>query len=398
NSIANLLGEEASTYSETTERVERLEEASFIVRRAATALNMPTDNIKLDAELVRRLDQIRLIRRLIQKGNMQIRLIELVDDWHKNDSGVIIGYFGAEKILSVFIPTAPGKYKLVTKDKPDGVPITDDIAAQIDKNAFECYAGFPARELGILDLMKFIFKQCWASDYKTVIVISLVSGLIPLAMPLVTETIFADIIPILDRQGLATVTQVIMVTSFTTASLGIVRSIAVMRISTRMNMATEAAMWNRLLTLPTKFFRQFTSGELASRMNGISVVKGLVSADFIGGLFGFVFSFWSIFLMCYYSLKLTAAAVAIWFVYAIITAFIYRRVINFQRNLIAANNKEAGIVQQIFKGLAKFREHGAENQAYWLWSSVSAKRGSGTSNSVGKATTTRLSAACNRSS
>lgn len=370
NSIANLLGEETTQYSETTERAERLEEASFIVRRAAVALNMPTDNIKLDAEIVRKLDQIRLIRRLVQKGNMQMRLIELVDDWHKNDSGVIIGYYGEHKTLSVFVPTAPGKYKLVTKDKPEGFPITDDVAAQIDKSAFECYAGFPARELKILDLMKFIFKQCWFADYKTVIVISLVAGIIPLAMPLVTETIFADIIPILDRQGLATVTQVIMVTSFTTASLGIVRTIAVMRITTRMNMATEAALWGRLLTLPTKFFRRFTSGELASRMQGISVIKGLVSADFIGSLFGFVFSFWSVFLMCYYSLKLTAVAVVIWFVYAIITAFIYRRVIGFQRNLIAANNKEAGIVQQIFKGLAKFREHGAENQAYWLWSGV----------------------------
>lgn len=370
NSIANLLGEETTIYSETVERTERLEEASFIVQRAATALKMPTDNIKLDAELVRRLDQIRLIKRLVQKGNMQMRLIELVDDWYKNDSGVIIGYFGEAKTLAVFVPTAPDKYKLVTKNNPDGIPITDEVAAQIDKSAFECYAGFPARKLGILDLMKFIFKQCWVADYKTVIVISLVAGLIPLAMPLVTETIFADIIPILDRQGLATVTQVIMVTSFTTASLSIVRTIAVLRISTRMNMATEAALWGRLLTLPTKFFRQFTSGELASRMNGISVVKSLVSAEFIGGLFGFVFSFWSIFLMCYYSLKLTAAAIAVWFVYAIITAFIYRRVINFQRNLIAANNKEAGIVQQIFKGLSKFKEHGAENQAYWLWSSV----------------------------
>ena len=370
NSIANLLGEETTTYSETTERAARLEEASFIVRRAAIALNMPTENIKLDMELVRRLDQIRLLHRLVQKGNMQMRLIELVDDWHKNDSGVIIGYFGENKTLSAFIPTAPGKYKIVTKENPEGTEITDDIAAKIDKSAFECYAGFPARELKIFDLMKFIFKQCWFADYKTVIVVSLFAGLIPLAMPLVTETIFADIIPILDRQGLATVTQVIMVTSFTTASLGIVRTIAVLRISSRMNMATEAALWNRLLTLPTKFFRQFTSGELASRMNGISVIKGLVSAEFIGGLFGFVFSFWSIFLMCYYSLKLTAAAVAIWFVYAIITAFIYRRVIGFQRNLIAANNKEAGIVQQIFKGLSKFREHGAENQAYWLWSSV----------------------------
>ena len=370
NSIANLLGEEATAYSESTERAERLEEASFIVRTAAVALKMPTENIKLDAELVRKLDQIRLIRRLIQKGNMQMRLIDLVEDWHKQDSGVIIGYFGAEKTLSVFVPTAPGKYKLVTKDQPAGVEITDDIAAQINKSAFECYAGFPRRELDILDLMKFIFKQCWVADYKTVIVISLFAGLIPLVMPLVTETIFADIIPILDRQGLATVTQVIMVTSFTTASLSIVRTIAVLRISTRMNMATEAALWGRLLALPTKFFRKFTSGELASRMNGISVIKGLVSAEFIGGLFGFVFSFWSVFLMCYYSLKLTAAAVVVWFIYAIITAFIYRRVIGFQRNLINANNKEAGIVQQIFKGLAKFREHGAENQAYWLWSTV----------------------------
>ena len=370
NSIANLLGEESEIYSETVERTERLEEASFIVRNAATALNMPTDNIKLDAELVRKLDQIRLIRRLIQKGNMQMRLIELEENWHKCDSGVIIGYFGAEKTLSVFIPLEPGKYKLVNRENPDGFPITDEVAAQIDKSAFECYGGFPAKKLGILDLMKFIFKQCWFADYRTVILVSLVSGIIPLAMPLVTETIFADIIPILDREGLATVTQVIMVTSFTTASLGIVRTIAVMRITSRMNMATEAALWNRLLTLPTKFFRQFTSGELASRMGGISVIKGLVSADFIGGLFGFVFSFWSIFLMCYYSLKLTGVAIAIWFVYAIVTAFIYRRVIGFQRNLIAANNKEAGIVQQIFKGLSKFREHGAENQAFWLWSSV----------------------------
>lgn len=370
NSIANLLGEESTNYSETTERVERLEEASFIVRCAAVALKMPTDNIKLDAEIVRRLDQIRLIRRLIQKGNMQMRLIELVDDWHKCDSGVIIGYFGKEKTLSVFVPIEAGKYKIITKDKPEGFPITDEIAAQIDKSAFECYAGFPAKKLKILDLMKFIFKQCWFADYRTVIVISLVSGIIPLAMPLVTETIFQDIIPILDRQGLATVTQVIMVTSFTTASLGIVRSIAVMRITTRMNMATEAALWGRLLSLPTKFFRQFTSGELASRMGGISTIKDLVSADFIGGLFGFVFSFWSVFLMCYYSFKLTAVAIAVWFVYAIITAFIYRRVIGFQRNLINAQNKEAGILQQIFKGLAKFREHGAENQAYWLWSSV----------------------------
>ncbi|MBR4153231.1 MAG: NHLP bacteriocin export ABC transporter permease/ATPase subunit [Selenomonadaceae bacterium] len=370
DAISNLFGEETSNYSETISRNEKIEEATFIVRRVANFFEMPSDNIRISAEMTKKFDQIRLIRRLMQKGNMQMRLVTLVEDWHKKDSGILIGYYGEEKTLAAFVPTAPGDYKLVTTKNPDGIKIDDKISAQIDKSAFECYGGFPARELKIFDLLKFIFKQCWIADYKTVIAVGLFSGLIPLVMPIVTETIFQDIIPILDRQGLATVTQVMMVTSFTTASLGIVRTIAVMRITTRINMSTEAALWNRLLTLPTKFFRQFTSGELASRMGGMSVIKGLVSPEFIGSLFSFVFSFWSVFLMCYYSLKLTGVAIAIWFVYAIITAFIYRRVIGFNRKLIDAQNREAGMIQQIFAGLAKFREHGAEKQAYYLWSKV----------------------------
>lgn len=370
NAISNLFDEENLNFSETTSRNEKLELATFIVRRVAMALNMPTENIKIAPELIKKLDQVRLLRRLIQKGNMQMRLVTLIDNWYKFDSGVLIGYYGDEKELAVFVPTAPGDYKMVTKNLPDGIKIDSDVAKKIAKDAFECYAGFPSRQLKIWDLLKFIFKQCWIADYKTVIAVSLFSGLIPLVMPIVTETIFADIIPILDREGLATVTQVTMVTSFTMASLGIVRTIAVMRITTRIDMATEAALWGRLLTLPTKFFRQFTTGELASRMGGMDVLKGLVSPEFIGGIFGFVFSFWSIFLMCYYSLKLTAVAICIWIVYVIVTAFIYRRVIRFQRNLIAAQNAESGTIQQIFAGLAKFREHGAEKQAYYLWSKV----------------------------
>ena len=74
--------------------------------------------------------------------------------------------------------------------------------------------------------------------------------------------------------------------------------------------------------------------------------------------------------MCYYSLKLTAAALAVWFVWFIVIGFIYRRVISFQRNLIAASNKESGLLLQIFTGLSKFRVHGSEEQAYYLWSKV----------------------------
>lgn len=105
-------------------------------------------------------------------------------------------------------------------------------------------------------------------------------------------------------------------------------------------------------------------------MQGIDSIKSVVSGEFVSTVFNFIFSFWSLFLMCYYSLKLTAAALCVWVIYCFISAFIYRRVINFQRNLVSANNKTASIVQQIFTGLSKFRVQGAEEQAFYLWSKV----------------------------
>ena len=370
NGIRSLLGEEKLNYSGNDELSTNraVKSAAFVVRLVAKTLSMPTDKIFLDSEVAGKLDQVTLLRRLMQKGNMQMRLVTLRDDWYKKDTGVMIGYYGDKKNLAAIIPTSPEGYKVFTEDFPNGLEIDDDTIKNISKDAFQCYGGFPARELKIFDLLKYMFHQCWKADYRTVIITSLFAGLIPLATPIITETVFQDIIPILDRQGLATVTQALMVTSFTTAALSIVRSIAVMRISTKIELSAESALWGRLMSLPTKFFRRYTVGELASRMSGLGVVKGLVSGEFVGAVMGFLFSFWSIFLMCYYSMKLTAAAVAVWLVYSIFIAFIYRRVLDFQRKIIAAGNKTAGTVQQIFAGLSKFRVQGAEEQAYHLWS------------------------------
>ena len=134
-----------------------------------------------------------------------------------------------------------------------------------------------------------------------------------------------------------------MVTSFTLAAISIVRSIAVLRITTHLDMATEAALWSRVLTLPTKFFRKFTSGELAQRMGGIQEIKSLISGEFVATVFNIIFSFWSLFLMCYYSVKLTAIAFVIWIIYCLIMILIYRRVVLFQTNLIEAKNNTCKI-------------------------------------------------------
>ncbi len=372
NGVRNLLGEEPIYGSGIGVNVKQAaEDATFVVQRVAKALNMKVENIQLSSEVVSHMDAPTILRRLVQKGNMQMRAVSLPEGWHKNDTGAIIAYWtpggGKERILTALVQESPVKYIAYTPDHSEGFEVTDSVAKEIEKEAFQLYAGFPARKLKMWDLVKFMFLQCWKADYRTILLCSVFAGMIPMATPVITETIFQDIIPILDRQGLATVTQALMVTSFTTAALSIVRSIAVMRISTHIEIAAEAAMWGRLLSMPTKFFRKFTTGELASRMNGVNIAKSLASGGFVDSVFSFFFSFWSIFLMCYYSFKLTAAAVMVWIVYAVFQGLVLKRTLTFQREIIAAGNKTAGTIQQIFAGLAKFRVQGAEEQAYNLW-------------------------------
>ncbi len=369
NSISNLLGEESIIIEKTGEkRNSKTEESIFIVRSVAKAFGMPVDNITISENLVKKLDAIGLLNRLIQKGNMQIRYISLSSDWYKHDIGVMIGYYGENKELAAFIPETPNTYKMITVQQPNGVRVTRKIAENIGSDAFTCYAGFLPKALTTYDLLKYMFTQCWKSDYLTILIISIIAGLIPLITPIITETIFQDIIPILDRQSLATVTQVMMVTAFTVCALSIIRSIAIIRISTKLRISTEAALWGRLMSLPTKFFRRFTVGELASRMSGIDEIKELVSGDFIGTIFSFVFSFWTIALMCYYSFSLTFTALGIWLIHFLIISIFYYQTLKIQRNMINNANQTAGTVQQIFAGLAKFRVQGAEEQAYQLWS------------------------------
>ncbi len=372
DAIDNLLGEEEIFYEErnTEQRTKNLEEASFIIHLVQKSLRMGQSDISIPPERLKKLDSIGLIRRVAQKANVQLRLIKLEKNWYTKDCGTMIGYYGEKKEMAAIIPQTPGHYRLITRSMPEGIKITEDEANKLDMDAFLCYAGFPRRKMRIRDLLRFMFRQCWLSDYRTILLVSFFAGIIPLVTPVITETVFQNIIPIMDREGLVSVTQVLMVTSFTMAALSMIRSVSVMRIGSRLDMSVEAALWGRLLNMPEKFFRRFTTGELASRMRGFEALNEVLSGTFVSSVFNTLFSFWSLLLMCWYSLKLTAVAVVIWAIWCVITVAIYWRVLSYQRKLIAATNAEAGLVQQIFAGLGKFRVHGAEEQAYNLWSKV----------------------------
>lgn len=368
SSVAMLLDEESDLLVDNLVGDKNLEEAAFVVGRIANALSMPTENIKVPQEIARKMDQLNLIRRLVQKVGMQMRLVHLEEGWHAKDNGVMLGYYGAQKELAALLPVTPTSYRLVTRSQPEGIIVTEAVAKDLDKDAFACYAGLPPAVLAPIEVLRFIGRHIWKKDCWAVLMASFIAGFVALAVPMVTETVFQDIIPIFDYEGLVMVTQIAILAGFTTLMVTVVRSIAVLRLSVNVDMSVEAALLGRLFSLPTRFFRRFQSGELVGRLMGVSEVKAVMKGDLLATVFNLVFSFWSLVLMCYYSLKLTVIVLALWLIYLAVVTFFARKYLPFTRAKITAHNGTSGLLQQIFAGLSKFRLHGAEGQAFYLWS------------------------------
>ncbi len=374
--VSLLLDEKEIVHTEYTGSGTRkkLGEAVFIVRRVAQALLLPTEKIDIAPELVQKIDQFGILKRLVQKGNMQMRLVTLNPGWQEKDGGVMLGYYNptgepdGKRALAALLPASVKSYTLVTMEHPEGIPVTEDVAKNVDKDAFACYAGLPVEKLTLSGLIRDMVRRTWASDWQTILLTSIVAGLIPLVTPVITETVFRDIIPILDRQGLATVAQVSIVAGLTTAVMAVVRSVAALRFTTHLDMAVEAGIWGRLLALPTRFFRNIQTGDLANRLMAMNVVKVTLEGELPAQIFNFLFSFWSLILMCYYSFKLATVAIGLWLMYGLFMGWVLRNHVRAERNMVTARNTTSGIVQQIFAGLTKFRVQGMEEQAYYLWS------------------------------
>jgi ATP-binding cassette subfamily C protein len=338
----------------------------FAVRAVARHFDIPTENIKLPQSVSSKMDSLTLMRRLVRKANMQVRLVILPKKWHKSDAGTLLGYYGDEREFVALIPRNSKRYRMVSASVPSGIEVNANVASQIGKDAFVCYPGFPPETLKTRDLLRFALKHTWKHDWWTIWIISLLSGILAIVMPMITSTIFKDIIPINDRQALGTVTQVMLVSGFTAAVLGFVRNVAFIRVKSRAGLV-EYAMWSRLLSLPARFFRKYEIGDLLNRMQGMSMIINILDNITLSTLFDAIFSFWSLLLMFYYSYKLSLWVMIPWAVYLALSAAAYKKLVSISDKKVKVMNKTSARTLQILSGLSKFKLQGAENSAFHLW-------------------------------
>jgi ATP-binding cassette subfamily C protein len=342
--------------------------AALVTARLGIRLKPPTGTPDPDGQA--RLDA------LCRAARVNLRRVGLSDGWYRRDNGPLLGFrAGAQgsALPVALLPIGATAYELVDPESGARQPIGLPEAAMLLPAAYTFYRSLPDLRATVAGVMRFGAAGMRA-DISRVFGMGLIAGLLALVTPMISEPLFGDILPRSDVATLAVVVLAMAMATIGTTAFAIVRGFSLLRLEGRMEAVLQAGLWDRLLRLPTSFFRQFTTGDLANRAMSITAIRTLLTSAVNSALMDGLFSMMSFVLLFYYSWRLALVATALAVLATITSVGLSVWQIPHQRAAMRGMGEIGGMTFQMLIAVGKLRVAGAEARAFGRWATTLAEQ------------------------
>ncbi len=319
-------------------------------------------------------DPLDAVRRVVAPSGVRTRQVELSPGWERRDGPSFLGVVsGGDPRPVAVVNRGGGAFEMIDPVSGETARVNRARARTLDSRGVMFY---PPLAPGVDSGLAAVF-QALRGRGRDILAVGLMGGmgaLIALLVPILTGELLAEIIPRVDIPMWVAALAGLAVGAFTTLAASVVGAFGMLRIEARIDETLQAAIWNRLLSLPLPFFRQYLAGDLADRANGVSVIRQLLTGAAGNSLVGGVFSVFSYLLLFYYSWVLALwAGVAV----ALLAAgswFFATRQVRHQRAVFVAQGAIDGLIFQLILGLPKIRQANVEVNALKRWSEQYARQ------------------------
>jgi NHLM bacteriocin system ABC transporter ATP-binding protein len=317
-----------------------------------------------DSQAERTLDE--QVLAIASASRFRTRQVALRGDWWKDDQGPLLAVVAETNSPVALLPRGVRRYECAEPATGQTRPVTSAIAASLYPLAYSFYRPLPPEKLTVRDLVKVGIRGL-APDFRMLALMGVVTGVLGAVTPYLTGRMVDDAIPQGDRSLLLQLCAAMFLLAVANSAFRITQSVAMLRIETRLAYVLGSGVWDRLLDLPSGFFRQYGAGDLAERAAGIDAIRGLISRAGVTAILGGLSSVFYLGLMLTYSVQLTMVAIAISLILVGVTTAGNYWQLTYQRTQGAQRGKIMSLVLQLIAGVAKVRVCAAENHAFKVW-------------------------------
>ncbi|MFE3716954.1 NHLP bacteriocin export ABC transporter permease/ATPase subunit [Streptomyces cyaneofuscatus] len=310
-------------------------------------------------------DRLGAVERIALGSRVRTRAVRLDGAWWRNDAGPLVGQ-RAKSGAPVALLWRRGRYEAVNPATGSRIRVDEDNAADFAERAVMFYRPLPEKPMRTARLLLFSLRGT-RTELRNLLISGLVTVGLGALVPIATGQVLGTFVPRAQTDLIAQVCLVLMITSVVGATFMLLQSLTLLRMEGRIESTLQPAVWDRLLRLPTKFFTERSTGELASAAMGISAIRrvlaGVGPVAVQAGTVGAV----NLGLLLFHSVPLALAAIGMLVVIAAVFLALGLWQLRWQRRLVKLNNRLNNQAFQTLRGLPKLRVAAAESFAYAAW-------------------------------
>lgn len=294
------------------------------------------------------------------------RTVRLEGDWRKQAFGALLATLDTGEAVAL-LPGGIRGYRLHDPATGRTVRVSADVAKRIRPEAVFFYRPLPAKPLGVRDLAAFMARVFDRWDYAVVFAAALAAALVGLLPAWANQIAFGVVVPSGQAGLIAPIGALLVGVAVSTVIIGACRNLVMQRVALKMGVAAEAAVFARVLTLPTGFFKQYSGGNLGARVTQVGTLAQQVSSLLLGSALTCMLSAIYLIQIGVYAQPLVVPALLIIAAqagFAVFAAFVTAR---YERATMDANARLSGTVTALLNGIQKVKLAGAEDRAFARW-------------------------------
>jgi ATP-binding cassette subfamily C protein len=304
---------------------------------------------------------------IVRASRIRMRRVLLRDNWWEKDSGPMVAYTQEDNRPVALLRVSATRYEMFDPIEQTRVRVDEQIAVTLAPVAYMFYRSLPDKALKAWDLVQFALKGR-GKELLAILITGIAVTLLGMLTPQATAILMDNAIPDSDRGLLLQVGLGLLVAALGTALFQLTQGFAILRMETASDASTQAAVWDRLLNLPVSFFRQYTTGDLQSRVSSISTIRRQLSGRTLINLISSLFALFYLGQLFYYNFKLALVAVAVAVVTIAVTTLSGTLLVRKVRPLLELQGNIFGQTVQLINGISKLHVAGAEDRAFASWS------------------------------
>ena len=310
---------------------------------------------------------------LMRPYGIMRRNVCLEKGWHKDAIGAMLATKKDSGEVVALIPTGLTGYSYFDRKSGKHTRISRKNEGLFEREAIAFYKPFPLKKIGIPSLMKYIMGTLSSADLILFVLSTLAATLVGMLLPKINHIIFSDVVENQSMQLFFAITVFLVCVSFSTILIGVMKSLLMARINTKISLSVEAATMMRIMSLPPSFFKGYSAGELSGRAQYIGALCDMIISTVLSTGMTSVFSLLYITQIFAYAPALVVPALLVivaTILFSVISSLLQMRI---SRNRMELSAKESGMQYAMISGIQKIKLSGAEKRAFARWANLYAK-------------------------